>query len=185
MKTIYNLKELSYRSTFLVPLLLLIIIVFWSSCENKKYHTNLNLPSEQMYLLQIGIENYCKDLEIPLEGINNLLIIPLSGCEPNIQPFLISLDSSYPCEILEHSLIIFDTDYPKQLEQKTKFNRNILPSCIKFHENAGAYLNGLVQNAPIGYQLKKGRIDKIWNGANKQWLQYLKENYHIKFINLK
>lgn len=134
--------------------------------------------------VQVNLEEYSKNLSINLLEYNNILIIPLNGCDSNVDPLLSVLDDYYPCDQLESSLIVLDAEFSKQLSQKTRLNKDALPSCIILNTdvpNSAAY-KGLAESAPVSYFLKEGKVEKVWYGADPAWFQYLSQHFFIDFI---
>ncbi len=178
MKTIYNLKKLSSKITLLGSVLAICLFFY---CKNDN-NTRLDLSDSQMDVLQKQLNEYCNELNISTLDNNHIFIIPLYGCGNNIDVLLSVLNSNYPCDKLESSLIVFDADYPNQLIQKIGLDKESLPVCMKAHTNSGAFYKGLIQFAPVSFQLENGKIINVWYGSKPRWFKYLEEIFFIRFV---
>lgn len=175
MRISYNLKRSNYRSLYFLGVALALTISI-SNCQMEPAIDNFYAD------VQPSFDQYFQELGLDISNIEEVLIIPLDGCDNHINPILGSLDEFYPCGEITSSLIILDSDYSNILVQKTNLKKESLPPCIHFDPNTRAYYNKLVQFAPISYSIDEGQIKKIWNVADPEWGVYMNEHFLIHLV---
>lgn len=151
---------------------LIFISSLWTSCENQS--------TENRESLKRFAENY--QIE-PVENVSSYLFLPLSGCEIYIDPLLNYMKNYWQCtEIDENARMVLSADWPKQLRIMTNYTKESIPDCIIYDSVNVAYFNGLVFNAPVGYEKNEENEVKKIDPGSKEWSRFLKDYFKISIV---
>lgn|SRR5690606_1100030 len=133
-----------------------------------------------------SLDRFIHEYQInPLDSVSRFLIIPLSGCDNYIDPLLNHIKSSWQCDIVdESSHLVLSADWPKQLKIMTNFTAETIPQCIVFDSVNVAYFNGLVFNAPVGYEISKVDGGRMIEHTSKEWSKFLENHFKIRMVKI-
>ena len=146
----------------------------WTSCENQN--------TENREPLKRFAENYKIE---PVENVSSYLFLPLSGCEIYIDPLLNYIKSYWQCiEVDENARLVLSADWPKQLGIMTNYTKESIPDCIIFDSVNVAYFNGLVFNAPVGYEKNEENEFKKIDPGSDEWSHFLEAHFNIRIVNV-